>query len=181
MIILENDLIKLRAPEWTDLELLYTWENDVEVWPVSNTLAPFSKDVLKRYLNNAHEDIFQARQLRLMIDLKEGNDIPAETIGAIDLFNFEPYHLRAGVGILIGNKKLRGKGYASQALGILIDYTFITLGLHQLYCNVFTDNETSLKLFKNNGFKIIAEKKDWIRIGNKWHNEYLMQLINSDK
>jgi diamine N-acetyltransferase len=175
--ILENDLIRLRAPELSDLDLLYKWENNEEVWPISNTLTPFSRELLKKYLNNAHEDIFQARQLMLMIDVRKDNDLAVETIGAIDLFNFEPHHLRAGVGILIGDNEQRGKGYAGQALGILIDYAFKVLGLHQLYCNVFTNNETSLNLFKSKGFKIIAEKKDWIKLGDKWQNEYLMQLI----
>lgn len=181
MALLENDIIKLRAPEPGDLDLLYNWENDEGIWYLSNTLTPFSRDVLKRYLDNAHQDIYQASQLRLMIDIKENNENPINTIGAIDLFNFEPYHLRAGVGILIGDKEIRGKGFGSQALGLLIDYAFNFLGLHQLYCNIFVENNTSLKLFESNGFKIIAEKKDWIRHGSTWQSEYLLQLINKEK
>jgi len=180
MALLENDIIKLRAPEPSDLDLLYNWENDEGVWYLSNTLTPFSRDVLKRYLDNAHQDIFQARQLRLMIDIKGNNDDHDKTIGAIDLFNFEPYHLRAGVGILIGDREIRGKGFGSQALELLVNYAFSYLGLHQLYCNIFVENDTSLKLFKSNGFKIIAEKKDWIREGSSWHSEYLLQLINKE-
>ncbi|MFC2117846.1 GNAT family N-acetyltransferase [Bacteroidota bacterium] len=178
MELLENDLIKLRAPELSDLELLYAWENDTEVWPASNTLAPFSKHVLRKYLDNAHEDIYQAKQLRLMIDIKGEDGISYKTIGAIDLFNFDPFHHRAGLGVLIGRKELRGKGFASQALKLVIDYAFGWLGLHQLYCNISHDNTISLKLFKTHGFEVIGEKKDWVYDGEKWHSEYLLQLIN---
>ena len=113
-----------------------------------------------------------------MIDIKSEDGISCKTIGAIDLFNFDPFHLRAGIGILIGPKELRGKGFASQALKLVIDYAFAWLGLHQLYCNISPDNTISLKLFKTHGFEVIGEKKDWVFDGKKWHSEYLLQLIN---
>ncbi|MBA7522215.1 hypothetical protein ES705_14333 [subsurface metagenome] len=90
--------INLRALEAEDIGLLYEWENDKRIWQVSNTITPFSKFILQKYLDNSHMDIYQAKQLRLMIDLAEGDS--KRTVGAIDLFDFDPFHLRAGVGIL---------------------------------------------------------------------------------
>ena len=173
--MLENENIILRAVEPEDLELLFKWEYDRSLWEVSTSIAPFSKYILKKYIENSHIDLFEAKQLRLMIVSKADNN---KTVGAIDFFDFEPYHGRAGVGILVYEKSDRHRGYASQALQLIIDYAFNILSLRQLYCNITTDNTSSLKLFSNLGFEIIGIKKDWLKTCNAWKDEYLMQLIN---
>lgn len=173
----KNPAIKLRAVEPEDLEVLFDWENRKSLWQVSNTLAPFSRFVLSKYLESAHQDIYQTRQLRLMIDLV----IPGEsqkTIGAIDLFDFEPLHQRAGVGILIAEQGDRGKGYASAALDELLEYCFNTLQLKQLYCNISTDNQTSLNLFKKHGFLEIGVKKQWNKTPDGFADEVMLQKID---
>lgn len=182
MNILEGTYTTLRAPEPEDLEYFYQWENDSEVWQVSNTITPFSRYTLRQYIESSRLDIYETHQLRLMIDKryaagsteKEGH----RTIGTIDLFDFDPYHHRAGVGILIGEKSERGNGLAGDALKTLILYSFSFLKLHQLYCNISSDNQTSLKFFQKSGFEIAGTKKDWIYGGNGTYlDEYLLQLI----
>jgi len=177
MAFLECNSMKLRAIEPEDLELIYKWENSSELWIVSNTLAPFSKYVLKHYVENSQLDIYETKQLRLMIDVLSENEKP-KTVGCIDLFDFDPYHLRAGIGVLVYNKDDRKKHYATDALSLLVDYCFNYLHLHQLYCNIATDNESSRKLFEHLGFAIVGEKRDWLRTKNGWLGEYLMQVIS---
>lgn len=175
MHYLENTIIRLRAPEITDLDLLYNWENNTELWHVGDTLAPFSRLILKKYLETAHLDIYEARQLRLMIDVIDNK----QTIGAIDLFDFDPNHSRAGIGILVAENSNRQKGYAKQALVLTITYCFEVLGLHQLYCNIGYNNKVSLQLFKKCGFQLIGLKKQWVRNLNTYTDEYMLQLINN--
>jgi len=174
MQILENKNIRLRALEPTDLNLLYKWENDSSIWEVSHTLKPFSLFILKQYLESSQLDIFESKQLRLVIEIID-TSIP---IGLIDLFDFDPFHQRAGVGILINNKEHKNRGFASEALGILCSYAFRTLQMHQLFCNITATNENSLRLFRNHGFEIIGNKKDWIKTTNGWLDEYSLQKIN---
>ena len=170
--------IVLRALEPADIDVLYRWENDPEIWHVSNTYTPYSKFILEKYIENSHLDIYQMKQLRLMIDVRENSKAPMRPVGTIDLFDFDPYHNRAGVGILIGERSDRKKGYASVALRKFIQYSFETLQLHQLYCNITTDNKDSLLLFRKNGFRISGRKKDWIKTPAKFLEEYMLQLIN---
>ena len=174
MTYLENTSIQLRAPEPEDLDLLYLWENNPDVWKVSGTVVPFSRYVLKQYLENAGKDIFEMKQLRLIIQLKSNK----RPVGAIDLFDFDPYHLRAGVGILIAELSERRKGYAREALDSVKEYCFRVLHLHQLYCNIAAGNRPSIKLFQAAGFKVVGEKKEWLFDGVKFENELLLQLIN---
>jgi diamine N-acetyltransferase len=167
--------LTLRALEPADIDLLFKWENDEEMWYLSNTVEPFSRFTLEQYILNSHQDIFSAKQLRLLIDVN--NETENKTIGSIDLFDFDPVNKRAGIGILI-SKGNRNKGFANEALEMLIDYGFNTLHLHQLYCNVSTHNIASLKLFKKQGFTVVGIKKEWIHVKNKWIDEQLLQLIN---
>ncbi|MCX6333275.1 MAG: GNAT family protein [Bacteroidia bacterium] len=169
--------INLRALEPEDLELLYDWENNDSYWIISNTVAPFSKYTLKRYLENSHKNIYETGQLRLMIDLITEK----KTVGTIDIFDFDPFHKRAGLGILIAEKDERKKGYATMALKCLIDYCFSTLQLHQVYCNILSNNQESIDLFKKLGFIQVGIKKEWVKTSDGWLDEHLFQLINKEK
>jgi diamine N-acetyltransferase len=170
---LANDKVSLRAIETEDIELLYKWENDEKTWEVSHTLVPFSRYILALYIKNSDKDIYETKQLRLMIDSADG-----KTVGAIDLFDYDPYHSRAGLGLLIYSKKDRRKGYASAALSLIIDYCFDKLNFHQLYANIDTKNEASINLFNKSGFQICGTKKEWLLTEAGWKDEYLLQLIN---
>ncbi len=176
-MILENDGIRLRAVEPEDLELLYRWENDETNWKQSNTLVPYSRYILKKYIAGSRKSIYETGQLRLMVDV-----LPDErTVGTIDLYEFDHYHNRAGVGILIADPADRKKGYASAALECLVSYAFETIGLHQLWCNILENNPESFKLFTNHGFVICGSRKEWVRMSGGYETEHLLQLINRKK
>ena len=177
MDILETGLIKLRALEPEDIDILYLWEIDTEVWKVSNTVAPFSKHILRLFIENQSNDIYETRQLRLIIESK-ASGLP---VGAIDLFDLDPYNRRAGVGILVYNEKDQGQGYASHALAALIRYGFQILDLNQLYCNIPSQNIRSLALFKSKGFSVIGVKKEWTKTTSDWQDEVMLQLLNPKK
>lgn len=175
-MILEGNGVKLRAVEPEDLDLLYKWENDEANWKQGNTIVPFSRYILKKYIAGSHKSIYEAAQLRLMIDMLPGN----RTVGTVDLFDFDHFHKRAGVGILIASVDDRKKGYASAALERIINYAFGTLGLYQLWCNIAEGNEESMKLFLRHGFVVCATKEGWLRREGQFIKEYLLQLINPD-
>ena len=173
-MFIKGEHIHLRALEPFDVDVLYKWENNRQIWHVSNTQTPFSRYVLEQFLVNAHEDIYTNKQLRLIISENEKET----AIGAIDLFDFDPYHLRAGIGILIA-EEFRNKGYALEALNLLKDYAFNTLLLKQLYCNVTVSAPASLQLFEKAGFEKIGLKKEWNRVSaTKFEDEWFLQLHN---
>jgi len=173
--MLKGKNIHLRALEPQDLDFLSKTENDEDLWEVSNTQTPYSKFVLKQYLENAHLDIYQVKQLRLVIE----DNLNNQKIGLIDIFDFDPQHKRAGIGIVVSKTNQR-QGYGKEALKLIIDYCFKTLQLHQIYANIIASNIKSISLFKKQGFKEIGIKKDWISYQNEFKNEILFQLINEN-
>ncbi len=173
MALLENDKIRLRALEPEDLDWLYRAENDTRVWQAGATLTPFSRYVLREYIEVSHRDIFELKQLRLVVEIRS----TAETAGMIDLFDFDPHHRRAGVGVLVGSAYRRG-GVATDALGLLADYAFSFLGMHQLYAHVPVDNQASKALFSKCGFTVTGLFADWLAVAGGYQDVWMMQLVN---
>ena len=140
-MMLEYENIKLRAPEPEDLDVFYKWENDTALWSVGCTLIPYSRYDLKQYLSSS-KDLYETKQLRLVIERK----VEKDAVGTIDLYDFDPYHRRAAVGIMIDQDHQK-KGLAGNALSLFCDYVFSFLKIHQLYACIPIDNEPSRRLF----------------------------------
>lgn len=171
---LRGNKVYLRALEPEDLEFVHEIENTEEFWEISATQTPYSKFLIRQYLENAHRDIFDIKQLRLVISTHKG-----EAVGLIDVFDLEPRDRRAAIGILIANPENRKHGYGTESLNLLCNYCFTHLGLHQVYANVTADNEDSMRVFENNGFRKIGLKKDWTLFNGKFKDEWLYQFINN--
>jgi diamine N-acetyltransferase len=174
MLELKGKHIYLRALEPNDLDFLYELENNTSIWEISGTTAPYSKHVLQKYLDNAHRDIYDVKQLRMCIC-----DSEDRVIGLIDLFDFDPKNRRAGLGLVIREEADRNKGLGAEAISLMCKYAFAILNVHQIYANVAKDNEASIYLFTKLGFKEIGTKKDWIAYGNTFKDEILFQKINN--
>jgi len=172
---LNGDNIRLRAIEPGDLDFLYTIENDPEIWRVGNTLIPYSRHQLEQYILSTQHDLFTEKQLRLMIDLLLPEN-KKKTIGVVDLYDFEPQNQHAGIGIFILPEE-QEKGYATEALQVLIRYCFDILKLHMLYCNITAGNTSSIRLFKKAGFIQCGVKKEWRYLDDCWMDELMFQLI----
>ena len=159
-----------------DLETMYAMENDPQTWDVTNFSVPYSKYVLKQYMENSQCDMFADRQLRMMIVRCEDNAV----VGTIDITDFAPMHSRGEVGIAV-RREYQGKGYASDALRLLCDYAFGFLFLKQLIVHVAADNEVSLRLFGSMGFVRCGLLKEWWFVGGKFKDVILMQRIRPEK
>ncbi len=170
--LLAHGDIVLRALEPEDLDLLYAWENEVALWNIGNTHSPFSRHQLKQYIAEASLDIYTRKQERFIITNSEG-----KAVGAIDLFDFDPYHQRAAVGILIHKGEDRRHGYASDALAALEKYAANILGIRQLSSSVSEANQPSLQLFEKAGYQVTGIKKSWLRTAQGWENEWFMQKM----
>lgn len=160
----------LRAMEPEDLELLYTIENNRDIWFVGTQTAPFSRYRLREYIANSEVDIYKDEQVRFVIE-HDGDGV-----GIIDLFNFSPQHRRAELGIAL-LENVRGKGIARLAIRQIADYAREVIHLHQIYAIVPMENADSLRMLEACGFERVSEFKDWIFSRGKYQNAMMMQLF----
>lgn len=163
--------IQLRAIEPADLELLYLWENDAEVWRVSGTLVPVSRDRLARFISEQSYDLYATRQMRLVVDV---DDV---MVGSVDIFDFEPLHRRFGVGILIYADEHRRKGYARRVVEMVKEYARNILDLKQIWVTIDEDNAASIALFQGCGFVLSARRREWINRAGRFVDELEYQCI----
>jgi diamine N-acetyltransferase len=170
--MLTSERLLLRAPEPEDLDTLYRWENDTTLWQYGNTLNPLSKFALREFIASCSDNIFETKQLRLMIIEKANN----QPIGAIDLFELELFHQRVGVGIMI-DQDYQKRGFAKEALQLIKNYAFEGLHLHQLFAHIPAKNSSSIALFKSSGFTESGVLKDWIKWNNLYDDVIVMQCF----
>ena len=156
-----SERVRLRAMEPEDLEVMYAMENDSQTWDVTNFTVPYSRFVLKQYIENSECDMFADRQLRMMIIRVE-----------------DDAHARGEVGIAI-RKEYQGNGYAKEALRLLCDYVFSFLYLKQLIVHISVDNEASICLFESCGFVRCGLLREWWRVGGCYKDVVLLQLLRS--
>lgn len=170
---MKGEHVQLRALEPKDLNDLYVWENNADFWHLSNNSRPFSRELLKSFIDS-EDDIFITRQMRFIIELKNED----RAIGCLDFYEFDPLNQRASIGILIGQERDRKKGYATEALNIASAYAFNFLGMHQLHCSILQDNVASIRLFEKLGYVRCGIRKKWVRVGHEWKDEVMLQLFN---
>lgn len=161
--------VRLRAIEPEDLDTLYLMENDAEIWNVGTTNVPYSRYVLHDYVANVSGDIYTDKQVRLMIDDENG-----ETVGMVDLVNFNPQHRRAELSIVVKKEKRRC-GYAMATVMQIRKYALEILHLHQIYVVVDKENAASVALFTKMGFSVQCELPDWLFDGKNYKNSLVMQ------
>lgn len=171
MINYQNKLVVLRALEPEDLDFLFDTENNTDLWKYSNRFHPYSKNLLKDYIANSDKDIFETHQIKFTISDKHD-----KAVGFIDLYDFEPLHHRAAVGLMISNVE-RGKGFAKAALELIESFAKEQLQLHQLYAHIAEENQHSIRLFESLGFILSGKKKDWNFYDGKFHDELIYQKI----
>lgn len=168
--MLTDNYISLRAPEPSDIDTLYIWENDTEAWRVSFTYAPVSRSQLWKYLESYSGVISDTGQLRFIIEEAS----TGEKIGVVDLSDYDTRHRRAQVGIYISRDR-RGKSFAKSAIALISDYAKDFLGIHDLYAMVPSGNEGSMALFKSSGFKTSGCLRSWLRQGSRYSDVIIFQ------
>ena len=133
---MSQDNLTLRALEPGDIDVLLSIENDKEFWKYSNQREPFSRHLLELYIAQQQHDIFEVKQRRYIL-----TDSSQKLLGIIDLFDFEPFHRRVGVGLIIISSERR-KGMGKKALGLIELHCINNLNIHSLYANIAIENES---------------------------------------
>lgn len=169
----------LRPLEPEDLDLLYTIENDPELWDCSNTNGPYSRYALKNYIASI-ASIYECGSIRFVIEHKFEKSTQPHSIGLIDLVNFDPICAKAEVCIAI-LKKYRGLGLGFQALQQMEHYAKKQINLHSIYALVEATNTPSLHLFKKSDYKQVALLPEWIYAHENYQDVALFQKIFQKK
>lgn len=158
-VYLKSDNIELRAVEPDDVKLLSDIENDSSAWDYSDTVAPFSLDMLRRYAENYDADIWRSGQLRLMAWYRHGKQYVC--VGVVDLYDVSIIHRHAKIGIYT-MPRFRREGIARKLVDMTMDYANNRLGLIDILALVVAENNAAIRLFEDCGFTRVGMIPGWV-------------------
>ena len=102
-----------------------------------------------------------------------------EVFGTCTLFNVDPAHRRAEVGFAL-RRDTWGHGFATEALRVLIGFSFEALDLHRLEADVDPKNERSLRLLERQGFRREGHLRErWHHLGEV-HDAIFLGLLRRE-
>lgn len=159
----------LRAIEPSDVDFMYSAEQDPSAWKYSDYVAPFSRELLRQYVLTYDADPLRAGQLRLII---EEDGAP---IGIADLFDISARHLRADTGIYLLPQH-RGYGKGVTALNALAKCCRERLGLHQIVASISKHNHNALRCYIKAGFVETGIRPQWWRSSSGFEDVALLML-----
>jgi len=101
-------------------------------------------------------------------------------LGNCGLMDVDHLNRTAEVGIFIGDESSRGKGYGTEALGLLADYAFNVLNIQNLMLKTYAYNEAGLRCYRKSGFREVGRRRSSHFYGGAYHDEIFMDLLASD-
>lgn len=152
-------------------EAYVTWLNDPEVVRFTETRhVKHTFESVRAYVGSCLAG--NQEHLLGIYELDQGRHIGNIKIGPVN-----PYHLCAGIGLMIGEKTCWGKGYATEAIGLAASYAFGALSLHKLLAGVIAGNEASLRAFQKNGFVVEGTRRKQNCCEGIWCDEIMLGLL----
>lgn len=167
--MIKSEKIGLRPIQKKDLTLLNNWKNDEEIFQyLGGGFMPISIDQQEKWLDS-------------MIDLTGNNkryiicEQKKRPIGMIGLYGINWIHRTCEVGLYIGEKDARGKGYAKESYKLIESFAKEYLNLRKVKLNVVYDNESAANLWKSLGFEKVGIFKEERFINGEYMDLILME------
>jgi len=174
---MEGKLVKLRAYEKSDLDAVMKWVNDEEVTDLLGgemLVYPVSSMAEEKFIEAAANP--SDKQKNFVIEtIAERKYIGAISFNVIDWRNRS-----AGMGIVIGDKSLWGKGYGTDAMRVLMRLGFDKMNLHRLWLHVFDYNRRAIASYEKCGFKREGVLREEHFARGKYHDTIVMGILESE-
>jgi RimJ/RimL family protein N-acetyltransferase len=164
----------LSPPSLEDAEKWTEWDNDLEVTiPMGEeAYTPFSVEKTRAIVE---EVIKKQAHCFNIVDLKTN-----QAIGRCMLFAVDHVDRRAMFGIAIGDKTYWDKGYGQEATGLLLDYGFNLLNLHNIMLGVYSFNQRAINCYRKTGFKEIGKRREARIVCGKKYDVVLMDVLATE-
>jgi len=164
--MLEGKTINLRVEEKEDLPFVAEMLNSVRYSGEYVPLKQFSKiELEKQYENYSAETKF------FIIEKKDGTKI-GTTGHFVSAGQYE-------IGYMIIPSE-RGKGYASEAVGMMVDYLFLSKDISRVQASVDTRNVSSARVVERAGFKKEATLRKSFFIHGEWRDMLLYSILREE-
>lgn len=167
MIIGER--IYLRPIIRDDIKFLNEWKNDEETFMyLGGGFMPTSIDQQAKWLDSMIDT--SGNNKRFIICAND--DLP---VGMVGLYDINWIHRTCEIGIYIGNKNAKNKGYGKEACLLIEKFAKEYLNLRKIKLSVVSDNERALRMWESLGYKKVGELIEERYIKGSYRNLTLME------
>ena len=156
-----------------DADIFVSWLNDTEIRQYLGVTSPMNRLREQEYLASLYKN---ERNLGLGIMLKTNDEL----IGSVGLHDISLAHRHAEIGIFIGNKNCWSKGYGGEALKLMMGHGFDQLNLHRIFLKVMSFNTRAIRAYEKIGFKKEAVFREHVYTNGKYHDDYLMGILEDE-
>jgi len=162
--------IELKKIKKDDLRQIIRWRNDSKIMKFNTQFFLLNMEYQKKWF----EQITKKNSKSKMFVFKYGNEI----VGIGGLIHHDYQNKSADIAIILGESKIRGKGFGTKALKLLVEYGFKRMKLHRIGADIFEYNKVSLRLFEKLEFKKELEMRDYLWRDGKWWKVFTYSIIN---
>lgn len=164
--------LELKKIKKDDLRQIIKWRNDPDIIKFNTQFFLLNMEYQKKWFEEITENDSKSKMFVFKFDNK--------IVGIGGLIHYDCLNKSADIAIILGEKKIRGKGLGSRALEMLVEYGFKHMKLHRIGADIFEYNKISLKLFEKLEFKKEIEMRDYLWRDGKWWKVYTYSRINFD-
>ena len=173
--LIRGERVYLRPAERNDIPYFVRWFNDAETASFLSLRAPMSIAAEEQWFERLQADNGKSRWHFVMCLL--ATDQP---IGTIGLFDVDEVNGSAGMGIMIGEKSLWGKGLGTDALNALLDFGFGELRLERIWLEVNDDNLRGKRSYEKSGFKFEGTERHAMYRDGRHRDIDLMSILRDE-
>lgn len=171
--MIRGSIVNLRKITRQDLELLRNWRNSTDIRKYNSQFLLLNLMDQTRWFKQISKE--SSGKIMFMI-----TDKKMKPIGVCGLINLNITDRFAEIAIIIGEKKMWGKGFGSESLQLLVHYGFSELKLHRLEARIFDFNKSSIRLFEKLGFMIEVNLRESLWREGKWWDVHIFSILNND-
>ncbi|MGE5559427.1 MAG: GNAT family N-acetyltransferase [Chloroflexota bacterium] len=165
--------VYLRPFEAEDLWTVQKWYNDRDLRGECGVTTPYSRFAAERWLSRMNED---RERVWFAVCLVENDRV----IGEAGLLRMFPTWRQTDATLIIGEKDAQGKGYGSEAIGLLLDYAFGYQNMHRVAIGVVGFNERAQKFWEKAGFRREGVWRESYFWDHKYHDFVMMSILEDE-
>ena len=171
----KGDKVLLRAVERDDLETLWRWRNDLDLWLLMED-APPAPTSFAEYEAAYERRVAEPDESWVRFAIEAGGRL----VGECSMFDFDPLARSARVGILIGDPRDRGKGLGADAVNVLLAYAFLHRNLHRVELDTLATNTAALRTYRAAGFVEEGRLRDHAWVGGHHVDTVVLAVLRPE-
>ncbi|MCX8188720.1 MAG: GNAT family N-acetyltransferase [Nitrososphaeria archaeon] len=173
MVLVEGSEVSLRVLEQSDLDYIYRTINSIDSIGEYDVIQLTSWGEIEKWFKTP---ILSEDLVMLVIE----RNVDKKILGFVVYYTVHPFLKLLEIGFQIFSKEDRGKGYATEAVNLLLKFLFSSKNVERIQATTHVENIASQKVLENNGFIREGELRCSLYRNGRYYNTYIYSILRRD-